>query len=196
VTSKYFELDADNNYEHNLFLHHNNSPRIINMNQEDAKNSVTRAWDYLKAKYIAVSQYVTPITAFIVILVIGYLWCNATSSSTTTSSRDSGTSLEVEALKVENASLKTDNEVIRKQLVTKHGMYLRAKKDLLSMTDYVNRFASYYQITNKNDALAAQRCTCSGVCARWKPRGKPSDCGNLTCPECSREDPPEATKTK
>ena len=166
------------------------------MNPEDAKNSVTRAWDYLKAKYIEVSQYVTLITALILILVIGYLWSSAT-STTTTSSRDSGPSLlEVESLKVENASLKADNEAIRKQLVAKHGMYLRAKKDLQNTTDYVNRFASYYQITNKSDVLAAQRCTCSGVCARWKPRGKPSDCGNLTCPECSREDPPEATKTK
>ena len=165
------------------------------MNPEDAKNSLTRAWDYLKAKYVAVTQYVTLITALILILVIGYLWSNAT--STTTSSRDSGPSLlEVEALKVENAALKADNEAIRKQLVTKHGMYLRAKKDLQNTTDYVNRFASYYQITNKSDVLAAQRCTCSGVCARWKPHGKPSDCGNLTCPECSREDPPEATKTK
>ncbi len=165
------------------------------MNQEDAKNRVTRAWNYLKAKYVAVTQYVTLITALILILVIGYLWSSAT-STTTTSSRDSGTSLEVEALKVENAALKTENEVIRKQLVTKHGMYLRAKKDLQNTTDYVNRFASYYQITNKNDAFAAQRCTCSGVCARWKPRGKPSDCGNPTCPECSREDPPDASKTK
>ena len=164
------------------------------MNQEDAKNRVTGAWNYLKAKYVAVTQYVTLITALIMILVIGYLWSNAT--STTTSSRDSGTSLEVEALKVENAALKTDNESLRKQLINKHGLYLRAKRDLQDTTAYVNRFASYYQITNKTDSLAAQRCTCSGVCARWKPHGKPSDCGNPTCPECSREDPPDASKTK
>ena len=164
------------------------------MNQEDAKNLVTRVASYVKTKYIAVSQYVTLITALVVILVIGYLWTNAT--STTTSSRDTVSAIEVEAIKVENAALKTDNESLRRQLINKHGLYLRTKRDLQDMTAYVNRFASYYQITNRTDALAAQRCTCSGVCARWKPHGKPSDCGNPTCPECSREDPPDASKTK
>lgn len=163
------------------------------MNQEDAKNLVTRVMSYVRTKYIAISKYVPLITALIVILVIGYLWSNAIS---TTSSRGSGTSLEVEALKIENAALMADNETIRQQLLTKHGLYLRAKRDLQDMTAYVNRFASYYQITNKNDVLSAQLCTCSGVCARWKPNGKPSDCGNPTCPECSREDPPDASKTK
>lgn len=90
----------------------------------------------------------------------------------------------------------TEAEWCRKQLITKHGLYMRTKKSLEEQLNFVKKLNAYLAI-DKSIYFEIQRCVCSGACPRWRPNGKYSDCGNQTCPVCSKPDPvPPKTESK
>lgn len=82
----------------------------------------------------------------------------------------------------------TEAEWCRKQLLTKHGLYMRTKKSLEEQLNFIKKLNAYLAI-DKSIYFEIQRCVCSGACPRWRPNGKYSDCGNLICPVCSKTDP-------